>query len=209
MIIPAMSLRYPVPAARHRAEIFARRSRFITSAAPTATVAEARAFIDEIRAEFPDAGHHVYAFVVGHGGSVIQGMSDDGEPAGTAGRPTLAVVAGSGLGDLCLVTTRYFGGTKLGTGGLVKAYTQAAQALLEGLPRGLFETTERVSIQLTYAQYEAVKRLCEAHAAEIEDEDFGSAITLRARVAVDRVDALAADLAEASAGSVELLRVEG
>ena len=208
MIIPGMSLRYPIPAARHRAEIVVRRSRFVASAAPTASVAEARAFIDAIRAELPDAGHHVYAFAIGHGSSVIHGMSDDGEPAGTAGRPTLAVVAGSGLGDLCLVTSRYFGGVKLGTGGLVKAYTEAAQALLEGLPRGIHETTEQVAIHLSYAQYDTVKRLCEAHAAEIEDEAFGAAVTLRARLAVDRIAALAADLAEASAGSVDLRRIE-
>src|ERR671921_1142335 len=88
-----------------------------------------------IRAEMPDAAHHVYAYIVGHGATTTLGMSDDGEPSGTAGRPVMAVLKGSGLGDVALVITRYFGGTLLGTGGLVRAYGDAAKAVLAILPR--------------------------------------------------------------------------
>jgi putative IMPACT (imprinted ancient) family translation regulator len=78
----------------------------------------------------PNASHHVYAFRVGHGNSIIEGMSDDGEPTGTAGPPVLAVLRGTQIGDIIVIVTRYFGGTKLGTGGLVRAYPEAAQIAL-------------------------------------------------------------------------------
>ena len=96
--------------------------------AASTTVKEAKAFLAAVRAEMPDANHHVYAYRVGFGNSVIEGMSDDGEPSGTSGPPVLAVLRGSGIGDVIVVVTRYFGGTKLGTGGLVRAYSDAARA---------------------------------------------------------------------------------
>ena len=116
---------YPVPTGEAVIEIEVKRSRFIGYAAPAATVEAARGFIESVRQRHPDASHHVYAFEVGHGASVTHGMSDDGEPSGTAGRPALVVVENHELGDVVAVVVRYFGGTKLGTGGLVRAYTQA------------------------------------------------------------------------------------
>ena len=106
-----------VPAGPVHCEIRVSNSRFITHLAPASDVASARAFIASIRQQMPDANHHVYAYVIGHGGTTTLGMSDDGEPSGTAGRPALAVLKGSGLGDVVVVVTRYFGGTLLGTGG--------------------------------------------------------------------------------------------
>ena len=181
-------------------------SRFIATAAVAASAGHAAAFVEGVRAEFEDATHHCWAFR-GRDRDTFRYV-DDGEPSGSAGKPILNAIDGRSLADVVVIVTRYFGGVKLGTGGLVKAYTEAAQALLEGLPRGIHETTEQVAIHLSYAQYDTVKRLCEAHAAEIEDEAFGAAVTLRARLAVDRIAALAADLAEASAGSVDLRRIE-
>ncbi len=127
--------RYPIPASEHRTEIRVSNSRFIATAGYTPTVEDARALIARVRAEFADASHNVFAYVVGYAPSVIEGLSDDGEPGGTAGRPTMAVVRGSGLGDVTVVVTRYFGGTLLGTGGLVHAYGDAAKAVLAELPR--------------------------------------------------------------------------
>src|SRR4051812_28537673 len=100
-----------VPAGRASVEIRVSNSRFVAQAAPTATVAEARAFIAEVRAAMPDATHHVYAYRIGHGATTTEGQSDAGEPPGTAGRPVLAVLRGSELGDVSVVVTRYFGGT--------------------------------------------------------------------------------------------------
>src|SRR4051812_32545585 len=116
-----------IPAGPARAEIRAANSRFIASAAPAAAVEAARAFIASVRAEMPDASHHVYAYIVGHGATTTLSMTDDGEPPGTAGRPVMAVLKGSGLGDVALVITRYFGGTLLGTGGLGRAHGGPAQ----------------------------------------------------------------------------------
>lgn len=134
-MLPAMSSkRYPIPAGEVRIELHVKNSRFIGRAGYTPNVAEAKAFIEKVKAEEPGCTHAVYAFAIGHGAAVTHGMSDAGEPSGTAGRPALAVVKGSGLGDVTVVIVRYFGGTKLGTGGLVKAYTETAQAVLAALP---------------------------------------------------------------------------
>ena len=95
-----MAAGYPIPAAEAQVELRFKNSRFIGTAGPAPTVEEARAFIARLREQFPDASHHAYAFAAGFGSSVIHGMSDDGEPAGTAGRPMLAVVQGAGLGDV-------------------------------------------------------------------------------------------------------------
>ena len=110
-----------IPARRVETEFTELNSRFITSAAPAFSVSEAKAFINEIKGKYPDATHHVPVYLIGHGRSSLAHCSDDGEPSGTAGRPALAVLRGSNLGDIVLVITRYFGGTKLGTGGLVRA----------------------------------------------------------------------------------------
>ncbi|MEM9776594.1 MAG: YigZ family protein, partial [Chloroflexota bacterium] len=109
--------RYLIPAEKTKAEIEVKRSRFIATAAPVFTVEEAKAFIKEVKQEFSDASHNVPAFLVGHGSSITKHCNDDGEPSGTAGRPMLAVLEGSDLGDIAVVVTRYWGGIKLGTGG--------------------------------------------------------------------------------------------
>ena len=117
-----MKVRYPVPAQEMRHEILVVNSRFIATLAPAFSVEQAKAFVRRIRAEYADASHNVPAYVVGFGSSVTAHCNDDGEPPGTAGRPALAVLQGSGLGDAAVVVTRYFGRTRLGTGGLVRAY---------------------------------------------------------------------------------------
>src|SRR5947209_14285779 len=117
-----MTPAYLIPTATTRIEQEVSRSHFIATLAKVESVAAARAFIASIRAEMPDASHHVYAFKVGYGSSVNEGLSDDGEPSGTSGPPVLAVLRGTDIGDVVLVVTRYFGGTKLGTGGLSRAY---------------------------------------------------------------------------------------
>lgn len=199
-----MTQPYPIPSARARAEIEVLRSRFIATAGPVGDSEAAKAMLKEIRAEFPDAAHHVHAFIVGRGGSQVRGMSDDGEPPGTAGRPSMAVVEGSGLGDVCLVTTRYFGGTKLGTGGLVRAYTAAAQAVLELLPRGLKVERRSASLALPYNLYEQAKRLLERAEAEVLAEDFLAEVVVRLRLPQSRWTDLDRDLRELTAGRVGL-----
>ncbi|MBN1312376.1 MAG: YigZ family protein [Anaerolineae bacterium] len=196
--------RYPIPAKTTRVEIRVVNSRFIATIGEARSVEEARVFIDAIRGEFADATHNVYAFRVGYGGSVTEGMSDDGEPPGTAGRPALSVLRGADLGDVVLVITRYFGGTKLGTGGLVRAYTQSTQEALADLPRG--ERVERRSGQITlpYALYEQAKMLITAHGGDISKEDFAGEVTLLVVFPIDACSAFEAALAELSAGKVKI-----
>jgi len=199
---------YQVPAARHRIELVQRRSRFIATAQRAATVPEARAFIGEVRSEFPDATHNVYAFRVGYGSTEICGASDDGEPSGTAGRPTLSVVRGGDIGDVCVVITRYFGGTKLGTGGLVRAYTAATQRVLSEIRTELRREHVDCECRVPYPLYELVTRALERHEGETNDTAFGTDVGLKVRVPLDRLADLEASLAELSAGSVTLRRTE-
>ncbi len=194
--------RYLIPKQRVRVETRAGNSRFLTTIAPAFTVRGAQDFIREIRAEMPDATHHVYAFKIGYGASVSEGMSDDGEPSGTSGPPALAVVRGSGVGDVVLVITRYFGGTKLGTGGLVAAYTAAAQAAFEALPTE--EKVIRVDYRLDvpYAQLEPVRRLLAEQECRIDGEDYSDHVQLRFAVPEQNLDALTRAVHDLTAGQV-------
>lgn len=189
-----------IPAAPTRVELRVVNSRFIGSAAPAATVEDAKAFIAAGRAGMPDATHHVYAYVIGHGSTMIEGMSDDGEPAGTAGRPVLSVVRGSGLGDIVVVVTRYFGGTLLGTGGLVRAYGDAAKAVIAALPRTEKIASRRLVITIPYAAYEQTQRLVAAHRGTVEREGFAAEVTLEVRLPEAHVAALTGALREVTAG---------
>ena len=166
-----------------------KRSRFIATVARADSVEAARDFIQQIRQEMPNATHHVYAFRVGYGSSVNEGLSDDGEPSGTSGKPTMAVLRGADLGDAVLVITRYYGGTKLGTGGLVRAYSDSAKAVLELLPRTERVSTSTVKIPLPYNHYEQVKRLLPEYQAKILNEDFAEHITLTLRIPDDLLQA--------------------
>lgn len=181
-------------------EIIVLNSRFIASLSPAATVEEARVFIQQIKARYPDASHHVPAFVIGSGSSVTAHCSDDGEPSGTAGRPALAVLQGSGIGDTVVVVTRYFGGTKLGKGGLVRAYGDAVRNVLAVTPLARIVQTDVIEIKVAYPHYEPVKRLLAAHQAMIEEELFTEDVTLFARVLADHSSALQKAIIEITAG---------
>ncbi len=194
--------RYRIPARETRLELLVVNSRFIATAAPVFTVDEAKAFVARIRAEFSDATHNVPVFLVGHGSSVTAHCSDDGEPAGTAGRPALAVLQGSGLGDIAIVITRYFGGTKLGTGGLVRAYSDAVRAVLDALPLAERVPTQTLMLAVPYALFERVRLLIAAQHGELLDEDFAADVTLTARFAVEYVAGFQAAVQELSAGTL-------
>lgn len=197
------STRYPVPAGRARVEEVILRSRFITTAGPAANVEGAKAFIAAVRAEFSDATHNCYAFAAGPPGSTaMAGMSDDGEPSGTAGRPMLAVVLGSGVGDLAVVVTRYYGGTKLGTGGLVRAYSGGVKAVLEVL--AVREKVSLVTVLLSgaYRWVTPVERLLPELEASVVSREFAAEVTWEVQAPEERVAELVAAVGEMSAGEV-------
>ena len=197
--------RYPIPASQVRAEETILRSRFITTLAPASTVEAARGLVATVRAEFVDATHNCWAYVVGAPGSTAQiGMSDDGEPAGTAGKPMLNVLLGSGVGDIAAVVTRYFGGAKLGTGGLVRAYSGGVKTALQQLP--VIEKVERVLLQviLPYRLYQPVERLLPAFEAEVIESQFAAEVTLRVRLPVEYVNDWRGALRELSADVIQV-----
>lgn len=199
-----MSDRYPIPASESRIELVIKNSRFVGRAAYTPTVETAKAFIEQVKREEPGATHAVYAYAIGHGAAVTHGLSDAGEPSGTAGRPALAVVKGSALGDVTVVIIRYFGGTKLGTGGLVKAYTEATQLALAALP--LTEKVDRltVEVKLPYSFYEQTRRLLEAHQAQIDSETFTTEVRLKFSFGREDWPALEQELLELTSGQIEI-----
>jgi len=175
--------RYPIPAGEHRVEQEIQRSRFITTISPAAAAEAAREFVSRIRTEFPDATHNCWAYQAGPPGTTgAVGMSDDGEPHGTAGRPMLTVLLHSGLGEVAAVVTRYFGGTRLGKGGLVRAYTECMQQAIDSLPRA--ERVARASfvVEVDYAWIDPLMRLLPRHEAEVKAEAYGEKATFQVTV---------------------------
>lgn len=203
-----MNNRYPIPAAETRTEIEVKKSRFIATAAPVFSVEEAKAFINRIKTEFADAAHNVPAYQIGFGASTVAHCNDDGEPSGTAGRPMLAVVQGSGLGDVAVVVTRYFGGTKLGTGGLVRAYSEATKAVLARLPLAEKVATHTVMLVLPYTHLERLRLLIEGHNGRLLEEEFAADITLTAQFTIAAFPAFQEALQEMTHGTLQAEIIE-
>ena len=203
-----MSKRYSIPARETRAEIRVVNSRFTATLAPVFSVDEARAFIARVREEFADATHNVPAYVIGHGASVIAHCNDDGEPWGTAGQPALAVLQGSGLGDAAVVISRYFGGTKLGTGGLVRAYGDAVREVIAATPRAEKVPTYMVMLATPYNLFEQVRLLVAAHNGNVLDEEFAADVTVTAQFTVEHLPAFQDALRELSHGTLAAAIVE-
>ncbi len=199
-------MRYPIPAGRARVEEVVLRSRFIITAGPASSNDEARAFIAAVRSEFADASHNCYAYVAGPPGSSAQiGMSDDGEPGGTAGRPMLAVLLGCGIGDIVVVVSRYFGGTLLGTGGLVRAYAGGVKAVLAALPVTEKVARRRLAAAGAYRWITPVARLLPQYEARIVDQGYAADVTWEIEVPEEQAAGLAAALIELSRGEIEVV----
>src|SRR5512147_1222216 len=169
---------YPIPLYEIRRDLVAVNSRFIASLAPVFSIEEARTFVARIKSEFADATHNVPAYIFGGGNTVTEYFSDDGEPSGTAGKPALAVLRGSGLGDVAVVVTRYFGGTLLGTGGLVKAYTESTQMVVQAVGRGRRVPVHVSLVVIPYNQLERVRLLVTRQGGKVLEEDFAADITM-------------------------------
>jgi uncharacterized YigZ family protein len=194
-------VRYDIPVAQHRVEQTIDRSRFLCTIVPAATPDEAAAFIRAMNAELPDATHHCWAYVIGPPGSTDRiGMSDDGEPHGTAGRPMLTVLLHSGLGDIAAVVTRYYGGTKLGTGGLVKAYGGSVSLALETLPRRSRVDWVGLEVTVGYGSIGALQQLWPAFEIEVLGESYEADARFRVRIPEERAAAARAAILDATRG---------
>jgi uncharacterized YigZ family protein len=197
--------RYLVPGARHRSQQTIDRSRFICTLERVSSPADAQKFLREMNEEFPDATHNCWAYLVGAPGSTDRiGMSDAGEPHGTAGRPMLTVLQHSGVGDVAAVVTRYYGGTNLGTGGLVKAYGGTVQLALATMPRVERIDFTTVVVSVGFDSISTVQQLLERFESTSESQEYGEKATFRLRVPVSRVRALRAALLDATRGRAEL-----
>jgi uncharacterized YigZ family protein len=197
--------RYLVPGARHRAEQTIDRSRFICTVERVSSAADAQDFLREMNAEFADATHNCWAYLIGAPGSTDRiGMSDAGEPHGTAGRPMLTVLQHSGVGDVAAIVTRYYGGTNLGTGGLVKAYGGAVQLALATMPRVERIDYTELTVAVGYESISAVQQLLPRFESSSLGEEYGERATFRLRVPVANVVAMRAALLDATSGRAEV-----
>lgn len=154
---------------RQRAEIKIKGSKFIGTAAPAATKEEAATFLEEMRSEFYDATHNCFAYRIGWDGEEFR-AADDGEPAGSAGKPMLDTIDKFDYRDIIVVVTRYFGGTKLGVGGLVRAYSGAAEEVLKLCGRKTVNRTKQLYISCTYEDISFVKRMIDIYAIDFREE---------------------------------------
>jgi len=197
-----------IPARRIETEFTDHHSRFITNMGPAFSVEEAQTFIAWIKSRYPDATHHVPVYLIGHDSATVAHCSDAGEPSGTAGQPALSVLRGSGLGDIVGVITRYFGGTKLGTGGLVRAYGDSIRLALEKLPRAKKIATTSLMFVIPYSIYDQSQLIINNYLGVITDQDFGADVTLTARLADTKLDSFTSRMVELTRGKIEFITLE-
>ena len=191
---------YKTIAAQAQDEFTEQRSRFIGYVRPVSTEEEAQRFIEEKKKFHWDAKHNVYAYVLRGG---IQRCSDDGEPHGTAGVPTLDVLLKSGVTDAVVVVTRYFGGILLGAGGLVRAYTRAARIALEAGGIVTMRSCNICRLTVGYEQYGKVSGLIPANGGVIDDTKFGEGVILSFHIPPENTGAFSKALADGTCGSAE------
>ena len=199
-------LPYYVPAGYGEAETVEKRSRFTGRVWPVESEEQALEKIAQMREEYWDATHNVYAYIIKESG--IARFSDDGEPHGTSGKPTLDVFSTARVTNVCCVVTRYFGGVLLGTGGLVRAYSQTAKAALESAGICAVRLWSRITVNCPYNLFERVKAELSAAGGSLEQADYAHDINMEVLVPEEAAGAFAARLAEISAGRLAC-RIEG
>jgi len=175
-------------------------SRFIVDIAPATTEAEAKQLVKTVAEHFPDASHHCTAWRIAQ--PMIDRANDDGEPGGSAGRPILAQLTGRNLVDVAVVVTRYFGGTKLGVGGLVRAYGGSAGTALDQLTMTPWLAMTEVSLVHAYSLTERVEQILSQFDAAMVDRSFTDLVRVSVRIPESRVTDLERVLAEVSAGAI-------
>ena len=186
-------------------EFIERKSLFIGYSAIVKNEEEALEIIKQRKKKFADATHNVYAYIIGDG--TIARYSDDGEPQGTSGVPTLNAIRMSGITDVCVVITRYFGGILLGAGGLVRAYSTAASMALEAGGVSVFEKYNEYEISCSYSDYQKIQNILFSFDTIIDNTDFGSDIKLIFAVADDKDENLQIKITEAFAARIKLRKL--
>ncbi|MCM1119758.1 MAG: YigZ family protein [bacterium] len=182
-------------------EIMEKRSRFIATVRSVASEQEAAAFIEEMKRKYWDARHNCSAFVIGSSGELTR-CSDDGEPGGTAGRPMLEVLLAEELRNVAVVVTRYFGGTLLGTGGLIRAYTQAVKAGLSNCITGVIKHGMEICLRADYNDVGKVLYILGQQGVEPSESRYEQDVRLTVQIAAEQLESLRRDLTEATCGRI-------
>ncbi len=190
-----------------QAELVEKKSRFIATIRPVSSEEEAVAFIEEMKKKYYDARHNCSAFVIGSKGELTR-SSDDGEPSGTAGRPMLEVLTGSGIRNIAAVVTRYFGGVLLGTGGLVRAYSGAVKMALEQCETITRRYGVQMLIKTDYNGVGKIQYLLGSKDVVIQDSVYAADVQMIVLVPIEEYDRLCKELVEATNGRVGLEEVE-
>lgn len=190
-----------------QAELVEKKSRFIATIRPVSSEEEAVAFIEEMKKKYYDARHNCSAFVIGSKGELTR-SSDDGEPSGTAGRPMLEVLTGSGIRNIAVVVTRYFGGVLLGTGGLVRAYSGAVKMALEQCETITRRYGVQMLIKTDYNGVGKIQYLLGSKDVVIQDSVYAADVQMTVLVPIEEYDRLCKELVEATNGRVGLEEVE-
>jgi uncharacterized YigZ family protein len=195
---------YLVPAHEWQTELEIKRSKFLTLATNASNRLEADEFIRSLRTQHPQANHVCWAYIAGSPDTTERSMSDDGEPSGTAGRPMLKVLEHSGYGDIVVAVVRYFGGIKLGTGGLQRAYSDAVSQVLSDLPvqRKVSRTTLELVYDYTYES--AITHLLGRYDVENISSRYATQVSVSIAVAFNEVDTLKKEMLNVTAGNIEI-----
>ncbi|MBD2811480.1 IMPACT family protein [Xenorhabdus sp. Vera] len=197
---------YLIPAASVSFTEEIKKSRFITLLEHTNGVDEAKLFIQSIKEQYPDARHHCWAFVAGAPDDSQQlGFSDDGEPTGTAGKPMISQLIGSSLGEITAVSVRYFGGIKLGTGGLVKAYGNGVQQALKLLETEYKVPQKLYQLQCEYSHISMVEQVLQQFSGQVIASDYAENVTLQVSLPATLVGKISDKLRDLSRGALSLI----
>jgi len=204
-----MSERYHIPdltqGQTHSAQLLARRSRFLATVAHCANIEDARTFIQTQRQKYVDATHNCWAFCAGPPGDTARiAYNDGGEPHGTAGRPMLTVLLHSGIGELACLVSRYFGGVKLGTAGLARAYQDSVRAALADLPLRLRVESVTIRVTVHYKFIDELRRILPAYEAQIHGETFAETACFQIGIPKEHLEVFRLALNEQSAGSARV-----
>ena len=197
MLIP-----YTAPAELYRQDMEIKKSIFITHILPVNSEEEAQQALADLRKKYKDATHNCYAYVIGENAGVMR-YSDDGEPGGTAGMPVLQVLQREGMFNILCVVTRYFGGTLLGAGGLVRAYAHSAKLGLDAAGRSIKQVWTRVLLPCPYSWYERVKLEVPAFGGVIDQTDFGAEVTLELLLPKKQAEPFLSRIFDLSSGTIE------
>lgn len=180
---------YPIPAQLAVAEVVIKKSRFIAYAQHIVSRETGMLWLEEIKQQYPDARHHCWAYQLGNPGCATNaGMGDDGEPSGTAGKPILNVLQHKGIGDVMIIVVRYFGGIKLGAGGLTRAYGQAAQAVMEVLPTEQQVPMTSLHVTCDFSLEQSIRHWLTQADGELQEVAYSKQVSLQVALPDDRLD---------------------